>query len=1638
MTIERIDQPLQGERVVALSPEDASTAATDWRRRPNLFAGRTLTDATLQGRQTWQAGHLHHRARALTAGVVRGLEVFALPGSGGARLLIEPGQGLAVDGEDVVLVRRTECRLDDLPVVAPAAWLQVQAGGVGEALEPDGRGVVEARKVPDGITLADLRSSAGARLPRVGVLVLQPVLVDTAEFDPNDPCDRCPCGEGDDAGNADSPVAAFEDWRMHDGARLLWYPWPVEWRALPLTTLRLRNALAHTVFDAEAALRHGETLPWEDWGVPLALVGLSETGTVQWVDRASVVRQGGRAKEARLQRLAGAVAGDALVANSRLPALWQARIEQFAQQMAETPEPLPAPSVLADPYLRLPPCGLMPKSALDLSTVLTQQQLSSPFFPPGFELDAVPVPIEQLDLAMREAAPLASFDMSAPERLRLLVPVTQASWEPRLLHAEVVDPAFAEALAEFSERRARELGGRQGLRFEQAHLVRALTGRPQTVPELGDDPQALDEESLAPWGPPPPGGGHVTTLQPGAHAHLFDGALQAFTATDTEAFFAWVCLDPDHPPRCLMLQWRDATGWAHRAYWGEPLLTWGRPATGAHPFKVAGHFHVGNLPPAGRWVRLEVPSHLVGLAGVAVNGVSFDLFDGRAAFGPTGAKPLAPGVPGVPGAPAAGNSERPWFGHVLPTGARQDGNEPWLLLSHNDLWAPFEVNDGLQPTQPTLVPTGGGHVEAAQPGIHQHYLEGATATLSAVGSTDNLFVWVYLDATRPPRELMIQWKVGPNWNTEGRRAYWGENLIAWGDNNSPSRRPRGALPKLGEWVRLEVPASELDIGTRAINGIAFTLFDGCAAFGASGKIAQATTSPPGIRAETVWFSGTAPTGASLVGTWTWLSALEMVEPTPAARVGQASAVTSLVNDPVIAALSDREQAQLPLRGLEGFMAFLRARIDRADDITDFGFTHMQVDLHRIRQMMMTTSDAARLSTSPALAAIAKSDSAVHVQTQIKEFIGRIKQPVLAKLQTPAAVARSVTPSAAFAPMNFVATVSNVQLVQQKSQMTLFKAPSAPINIVYANPVVGLSPVRTVAVADRLKQPPSTEARDFALANRQRMVLEVLKLLETFTEEDGGTTPSMLKDFKVRGLAQDPFLEGAPAERALADFLDRPDISRAALRAKLLSPPPTTAPASGGTSTPAEPDEALLFTQTVALSENTIAMLRDLEGRLAAYRSALTRCEQALAALQGHIRSADMRLRQADDRLAEARHDVGVARALLDEEKARVDAVNARRTRVLAEEVQYLAFVRPRETSNLLAAPRRVLDPGLLEAPVPACLREHDDVPDELDEMLKVLREAPAAHFVGAPAILQKIDRPELLLRTLQSAQLRSTVITQRVMPTFNATAGQLGVHIGQMLVRQTQAIAVRAEAVQRLDIQRLSSSSWQTVQREAQAVISLGDIIDGDHGKGEVSRRASELFERIAGVCACLHAEFSGVLPAVRLEWAEVMSQFDEAPNLRNLGGLPRWSSIPYVDRRQMQAYVDFLFDQVPPTNEAAVALINDVVRMALLLASHAPVGRIVAGRMPRPVTAVRVGSRIPLTALDNARLRVGMQAMIYKGNTLMARATVEDVGQGEVSARLVHTSSAQIDLDTDVRVHFDQAKVLSSTAARKTSLFKL
>jgi len=96
---------------------------------------------------------------------------------------------------------------------------------------------------------------------------------------------------------------------------------------------------------------------------------------------------------------------------------------------------------------------------------------------------------------------------------------------------------------------------------------------------------------------------------------------------------------------------------------------------------------------------------------------------------------------------------------------------------------------------------------------------------------DRLFAHVYLDPARMPRQVMLQWHAG-NWD---HRAYWGENLIPWGTDNTVSRQYMGPLPPPGRWVRLEVPAATVGLEGRIVNGMAFTLFDGMATWDRSGK-----------------------------------------------------------------------------------------------------------------------------------------------------------------------------------------------------------------------------------------------------------------------------------------------------------------------------------------------------------------------------------------------------------------------------------------------------------------------------------------------------------------------------------------------------------------------------------------------------------------------------------------------------------------------------------------------------------------------------------------------------------------------------------------------------------------------------------
>ena len=102
-----------------------------------------------------------------------------------------------------------------------------------------------------------------------------------------------------------------------------------------------------------------------------------------------------------------------------------------------------------------------------------------------------------------------------------------------------------------------------------------------------------------------------------------------------------------------MLQWNSGGGWEHRAYWAASgdgaLISWGTDGT-------VSRARMGDMPPAGRWLRLEVPVSAVGLTSASVSGMAFTLYDGQAAFGAAGR--LTPA--GV---------DTPWFSDALPTGA---------------------------------------------------------------------------------------------------------------------------------------------------------------------------------------------------------------------------------------------------------------------------------------------------------------------------------------------------------------------------------------------------------------------------------------------------------------------------------------------------------------------------------------------------------------------------------------------------------------------------------------------------------------------------------------------------------------------------------------------------------------------------------------------------------------------------------------------------------------------------------------------------------------------------------------------------------------------------------------------------------
>ena len=171
---------------------------------------------------------------------------------------------------------------------------------------------------------------------------------------------------------------------------------------------------------------------------------------------------------------------------------------------------------------------------------------------------------------------------------------------------------------------------------------------------------------------------------------------------------------------------------------------------------------------------------------------------------------------------------------------------------------PAGAKPGLNPDTPALtwvtgkdarVFAGNRAIQRTATGLAQDFFNGITAPFS-VPAGGTFYVHAFLDPANPPKAIMVQFHT----TTWSHRVVWGDpDAIEYGRKGTPEKQPLGALPKSGEWVRLEFPASKLSLaaGTK-IDGVAFTQFGGTVTWDKLGVVAETDPRKDPTESLAVW------------------------------------------------------------------------------------------------------------------------------------------------------------------------------------------------------------------------------------------------------------------------------------------------------------------------------------------------------------------------------------------------------------------------------------------------------------------------------------------------------------------------------------------------------------------------------------------------------------------------------------------------------------------------------------------------------------------------------------------------------------------------------------------------------------------
>ncbi len=197
-----------------------------------------------------------------------------------------------------------------------------------------------------------------------------------------------------------------------------------------------------------------------------------------------------------------------------------------------------------------------------------------------------------------------------------------------------------------------------------------------------------------------------------------------------------------------------------------------------------------------------------------------------------GSDPLNPDTDGD-GEPDSAGLETVWIKDSTPDGSYEMGDQDWW--DWTDYWYDGDGWSGNE-----VYPYSGGYMHISdlyQDDYHQHSFNYPLLNIRA-NTGDALFAYVNPDSSYPPSEIMLQWYVTDEsgngcWE---HRAYWGADSLDLGIDGTVSRHYMGPLPDCGNWARLEVPASAVGLDGKVIQGMAFTLFGGRAAWDRAGKL----------------------------------------------------------------------------------------------------------------------------------------------------------------------------------------------------------------------------------------------------------------------------------------------------------------------------------------------------------------------------------------------------------------------------------------------------------------------------------------------------------------------------------------------------------------------------------------------------------------------------------------------------------------------------------------------------------------------------------------------------------------------------------------------------------------------------------